>query len=400
MQLSKRAKILKPSPTLALAAKAKELLDRGQDVVSLTVGEPDWDTFPRIADAGKRAIDQGFTKYTQAAGTPELRRAIAEKTNQQLGTKYEAHQVVVGAGAKFVLFAALQLLLDEGDEVVIPAPYWVSYPMMAELSGANVKSFKCRPENNFQPTAAEISSVVTAKTKVLILCSPSNPTGMIIEPEELKKIAALVKKNPQICVITDDIYNSLCFNKEGFAPHILQVAPDLVDQVLVVNGASKTYAMTGWRAGWGLGPANLMKALADYISQSTSNICSISQAATLVAIKECDADVWHSRQELKKKLDWCLDKMTDLKLLKALRPQGAFYIWLDVRAVFGKKIEGKMVSSSKEVSEILLDKYLLATVPGEEFGYEGYLRLSYAASYQQLEKAIYRLHQFGNSVQS
>lgn len=392
--LSKRAKILKPSPTLAMAARARELESKGHDVVSLTVGEPDWPTFKVANQAATKAISDGFTKYTAAAGIIELREEIAKNCSQNLGIKYFSNEVVVGAGAKFILYAAMQMLLNEGDEVLIPAPYWVSYPAMVELAGAVPKVISCGKEQNFKLTAEALQKNISAKTKAIILCSPSNPTGMMYSSEELYQIAQVLKANPNIFILSDDIYDHLVFGPEGRAPHILDVAPELRDRVLIVNGASKTYAMTGWRVGWGVGPMELMKAMADFCSQSTSNVTSISQKAVLGALKDGASELAEAVQKLKNKKEFFQKQLAELKLIKMFDPQGAFYFWVSIENCFGKKIDGLVLQNSKQVADVLLDKYFVATVPGIEFGTEGYLRLSFAASDESLVKAIQRFKEF------
>lgn len=394
--LSQRAKTLKPSPTLAMSQKAKELQASGCDVVNLTVGEPDWPTFSKISQVGIEAIQSGFTKYTAAAGTVELRQEIANDTNRWIGTNYKASDCVVGAGAKYVIYAALQMLVNPGDEVIIPAPYWVSYPAMVDLAGGKNVFISTSLETRFKLTVQDLERAITPKSKVLILCSPSNPTGIEYTKTELSALAAVIAKHPQLMVISDDIYNRLTFSGSDVAPHILQVAPELKKQMFVVNGVSKTYSMTGWRLGWGLGPQELIPALSDYLSQTTSNVSSISQKAAQFALKNCDEDVMQAREQLKKRLQLITDGLRDVPGLKVIPPDGAFYIWADVNGWLNKtyKKTGTKISSSKVVAELLLEQTYLATVPGIEFGTEGFLRLSFAASEAQLKKAIDRLKQF------
>lgn len=398
MMLSKRAQSLKPSPTLLMAARAQELQAKGHDVISLTVGEPDWNTFDVAAEAGVLAIREGFTKYTPAAGIPVLKKAILADTEKWIGIKYEAKQVCVGTGAKFILFAALQMILNDGDEVLIPSPYWVSYPAMTELAGG--KSIVVPTEDKtFKVKPSDLDKYVTTKTKVLILCSPSNPTGMMYTKEELKALAEWLHKNPNIFVISDDIYNRLLYSNDGVAPHLLHVAPDLQSRTLIVNGASKSYAMTGWRVGWGLGPDQLMKAIADFMSQSTSNVTSISQMAAAAALQKGEDELQETLQLLRKRKDLALANIQDnLKHFKAANPQGAFYLWVDVRSLFGKSSQGTAMANSKDVAEALLNQFFVATVPGIEFGTEGFLRLSLAVSEQQMFTAIERLKAFENSL--
>lgn len=399
MILSKRAQSLKPSPTLLMAARAQELQAKGHDVISLTVGEPDWNTVEVAAEAGVLAIREGFTKYTPAAGIPALKKAIVADTEKWLGAKYEPKQVCVGTGAKFILFSALQMLINNDDEVLIPSPYWVSYPAMTELAGGKSIIVPTEEKNNFKVTPAELEKFVSSKTRALILCSPSNPTGMIYSREELTAIAEWLKKYPNIFVISDDIYNRLLFSNEGVAPHLLHVAPDLQSRILVVNGASKSYAMTGWRVGWGLGPDALMKSMADFMSQSTSNVTSVSQMAALAALQKGEGELQETLLLLRKRRDLALKALQgNLKHIKSHVPQGAFYLWVDVKSLFGKTSHETKIRDSKDVAEILLNHYYVATVPGIEFGTEGYLRLSLAVSEQQMHSAITRLKDFESAL--
>lgn len=399
MILSKRAQSLKPSPTLLMAARAQELQAKGHDVISLTVGEPDWNTFEVAAEAGVLAIREGFTKYTPAAGIPALKKAIVADTEKWIGLKYDPKQVCVGTGAKFILFSALQMLINPEDEVLIPSPYWVSYPAMTELAGGRSVIVPTQEKNQFKVTPAELDRQVSKKTRALILCSPSNPTGMIYSKEELTAIAEWLRAHPDIFVISDDIYNRLVFSGEGVAPHLLHVAPDMQSRVLIVNGASKSYAMTGWRVGWGLGPDSLMKALADFMSQSTSNVTSVSQMAALAALQKGEAELQETLVLLRQRRDLALKELQGkLKHMKSFVPQGAFYLWVDVKSLFGKTAAGTKMQNSKDVAEVLLNQYYVATVPGIEFGSEGYLRLSLAVSEKQMLAAIERLKQFENSL--
>ena len=400
IKLTERALLLKPSPTLAMANKARELKAQGNDVVSLTVGEPDWPTVKVACDAAIEAIHKDQTKYTAAAGIPELRTAIAQQVSAEIGIPYSSSQVIVASGAKFVIYALLQMLVDKGDEVIIPSPYWVSYPSMTELAGAKAKIIHCGIEDHFKLSAEKLEKAITKSTKVLILCSPSNPTGILYSKAELKSLAKVIAKHPHLTVISDDIYNKLVFSELGekMAPQILNVAPELKDQIVIVNGASKTYSMTGWRVGWAVGPEKLMKVTADLLSQSTSNVTSISQYATLAAIEKGAPELEIILKNLEAKKNKFLKMFTNLKMIKVIPPDGAFYFWSQVEKCFGKKIDFKNqsfeIKNSKDVSDVWLEKYHLAVVPGIEFGSEGYVRMSIAASDADLQKAYDRLVQF------
>ncbi len=391
MKLSKLATSMKPSPTLFLVAKAKELSSQGHDVISLSVGEPDWPTFSAPSKAGLAAIESGFSKYTAAAGIPELRKAIVKQIKQDLNIDYSEAEVTVATGAKFIIFAALQMLCDAGDEVVFQSPYWVSYPVMTEMAGAKPVVVDCHLNSDFKMKAADLKKTLTNKTKVIILCSPSNPTGLFYTRDELNEIAKVLREYPQVTILSDDIYNRLVLDpQQGIAPHILQVAPDLKERTLIINGVSKSYAMTGWRIGWAVGPKPLVQAMADYQSQTTSSACSISQKAACAAIENSEVDVKKSVQMLIERKKSALEKIKTLPLVSAIEPQGAFYLWLDIRKTFGKSYEGEVIKDSKTLCGIFLEKFFVAAVPGVEFGAEGFMRLSFAIETPRMLEALSR----------
>lgn len=389
--LSKKALSLKPSPTLQLVARARELSQQGHDVISLSVGEPDWPTFAAPTEMGIKAIRDGFSKYTAANGIPELREAIVKQIKKEHGFDYSATQVTVGSGAKFVLFAAFQMLCDEQDEVIIPAPYWVSYPVMVELAQGVPHTIECGAAENFKITPEKLEKAITPKTKAFVFSSPSNPTGLAYTKEELTALAEVFRKYPRIVIISDDIYNHLMLNGTKLAPHILEVAPDLKPRTLIVNGVSKSYAMTGWRIGWAVGPTDLIKAMADYQSQSTSSACSFSQKAALEAINSCDKDIELANEKLHSRLSSAMSAFEKVPYVKVHKPDGAFYIWLEVSKTFGKTYEDLTIKSSRDFAAILLDKYFVATVPGVEFGIDGYIRLSFAIETPRMVEAINRM---------
>lgn len=391
--LSQRAANLKTSPTLALVAKAKELQAKGHDVISLTVGEPDWPTFPAAAEAGIDAIRSGFTKYTAASGTIELRKAIAAKLKQELGAEYGPSDVVVGPGAKFVIFSALQMLCDAGDEVILNTPYWVSYPTMIELAAGVPKIVECGEAENFKITAKQLDAAITPKTKAFLFCSPSNPTGLMYTAAELTALAEVLRKHPRVVILSDDIYNSLVFDGSGLAPHLLKVAPDLKDRLVTINGGSKAYSMTGWRIGWAAGPTALIRAMGDYQSQATGAPSSIAQAAALVALQKCDEDVKKTAALLVRRRQSAMAAMETVPGMKTAMPDGAFYLWVNLKPLLGKTHEGVKVASDKEFCDILLNQYFVATVPGVECGSPGYMRLSFATSEEKMAAAAGRMRE-------
>lgn len=394
IHLSKRAQNLKTSPTLFLVAKAKELAAQGHDVISLTVGEPDWPTFKIPSAAGIEAIEKGITKYTAANGTLELRQTIAEKIKAELGQTYSAKEITVASGAKYIIFAALQMLCSAGDEVIIGTPYWVSYPTMVELADGLPHIIQCGELDHFKVTPEKLEKAINAKTKAFLFCSPSNPTGLQYSTEELQALAEVFRKHPQVVIISDDMYNRLVFDGTKVAPHILQVAPDLKNRTLVVNGGSKAYSMTGWRIGWAAGPEKLITAMADYQSQSTGSPSSISQHAAMAGIKHCEPDIAEVVKKLIVRKDAGLAELRSISSFNVSEPEGAFYFWVGIQACLGKTFQGQLIRTSKDFCDILLEKFFVATVPGIECGVDGYMRLSFAVSEETMKRAIARMKDF------
>lgn len=394
MRLSNRASHLKSSPTLRLASRAKELSNQGHDVISLTVGEPDWATYSAASQAGHEAINKNLTKYTAANGTLSLRQSIAKKTKEDLGVVYEPQEVVVGSGTKFVLFSALQVLCSPGDEVIIQAPYWVSYPTMIELADAVPVIVKTDEKSNFKLKAHEFEKAITSKTKAFLFCSPCNPTGLHYTVEELKEFAEVFKKHPNIFILSDDIYNRLLLTGEKVAPHILHVAPELKNRVISFNGGSKAYSMTGWRIGWATGPKDIIQAIGDYESQSTGAPSSISQHALQAAIEKCEPDIEKTIQLLIQRKNVAIQAVSEIPNLKAFQPTGAFYLWVDVSHYSGKKFEGRVIEDDRQMADILLEKFYVGSVPGFESGIKGYLRLSFAVDEKKIKIAFERMKTF------
>ncbi len=392
--LSDKAKNIKASPTLALVAQAKELQAKGFDVISLTVGEPDWPTYEIPRKAGIQAIEQGFTKYTAASGIIELRQALAKKFTNETGVEYQANQVTVGPGAKFVIFSALQMICNPGDEVILNSPYWVSYPTMIELADGKPVIVDCDAKSDFKITPDQLRRAITPKTKGFLFCSPSNPTGLMYSKSELKELAKVFLENPQIVILSDDMYNRLVFDGSKVAPHILHVEPSLADRTVVINGGSKAYSMTGWRIGWAAGPKNLIQAMGDYQSQTTGCPSSIAQKAALAAVQNCEPQVTESVELLKRRRTLCLDLLKEIPLLKVNPPDGAIYLWVDVSAARGKKFQGREIKDDRDISDILLNKFWVATVPGFESGTPGYMRLSFAVEEKRFAEAAQRMKKF------
>ncbi len=394
MKLAKRTGLMKASPILALAAKANEMKAQGKDVVSLTVGEPDWAIADHIKNAAIASINANKSKYTPSNGIVELRKAIALQTSEQMRVKYEISEVTVTSGAKMILFAALQAICEPGEEVILIAPYWASYTTMIELAEAKFKEVICGADSNFKILPAQLEKAINANTKAIIFNSPSNPTGMVYTAKELEALAAVLRKHPNVIILSDDIYNRLMFSGEPVAPHILHVAPDLKDRTLIMSGASKSFAMTGWRIGWACGPKALIDAMTAYQSQSVSCANATAQWASLEAVENGNSTVQKSVQNLKERCDFWMNELKQIPNTKAHRPDGAFYIWFEVEKYLGKKYHGKEMKSSSDMSLALLEDYLVAVVPGIEFGLEGYFRFSFAIENSKAKEACSRLAKF------
>lgn len=393
MKLSERASKLKPSPTLKLAATAKEMSAKGLDVIALSVGEPDWDTLSVAKAAGIKAIEGGQTKYTPSAGLPELRKAIAQITSEQTKVPYTPEEVTVSTGGKFVIFSALQSLIGRDDEVIIPSPYWVSYPTMVELAEGKPVIVDAGENENFKLTPDLLEKAITPKTKLLILNSPSNPTGLMYSNDELKALADVLSKHKNVYIMSDDIYNRLTFT-QSCAPNLVEVAPDLKSRIMIVNGAAKSFSMTGWRVGWALGDKTWIAAMSNYQSQSVSCAPSISQIATIAALLHGEEELKASVVKLKDRCDFAVNALNEVPGLQAVRPDGAFYVWTKISDLFGKSYKGQKIQTSSDFSALLLEHKHVVCVPGIEFGTEGYLRISYAIEEKRMLEAVNRMKSF------
>ena len=396
LHLSSRVYGLKPSPTLELVAEAKRIAAQGHKVISLSVGEPDWPTFSKAKAEGQRAIEEDFTRYTPAAGIEILRKQIAEQATKDFHLPYTMENVVVGNGAKSILFSLLQVLCDRGDEVLIPSPYWTSYPDMVKLTGARTQLIHSGYAEQFKLKPEQLCKAITKKSKVLLLNSPNNPTGKIYHSEELKALAQVLKKHPSLWIITDDIYHRLLLSNQfgSIAPHLLQVAPELKSRIVAVSGVSKSYAMTGWRIGWAIGEPKLIKVLANYQSQVAGSCNSIAQRASLKALQEGEYELKSRCKDLQKRCQLFLSLLQSIPSLKALPPEGAFYVWVDVSALWGRKYKEHKLSSALDIAEGLLKEHHLITVPGNHFGNKDFLRLSFVVDEKKLNVASERLRTF------
>lgn len=388
LSLSDRIQQVKPSATLAVAAKAAELKAAGKDIIGLGTGEPDFDTPAHIKEAAKKAIDAGKTKYTPVDGIPDLKKAIIAKFQNENGLNYAANEILVSVGAKQCIFNLLQATINPGDEVLVPAPYWVSYPDMAKLAGGVPVIIETTIDSNFKITADQLEKAITAKTKAIFLNSPSNPTGVAYTKAELAALGEVLKKHPHIIIISDDIYEHIWWADEPFA-NILMACPELKDQTVVVNGVSKAFAMTGWRIGYAAGPANIIGAMKKTQGQSTSNPCSISQFAALEALSndesmKCVADM---KVAFKQRHDWLCNALNELPGFKCLPANGTFYSFPDVSEAMAKL----GLETDVDFASHVLDKAGVAIVPGSAFGAPGCIRFSYATSMEVLEDAVSRI---------
>lgn len=387
IKTSDRVQRVKPSPTLAVTALANQLRAQGRDVIGLAAGEPDFDTPDHIKAAAIKAIQDGFTKYTAVDGTAGLKQAIINKFESDNGLAYNPDQILVSVGGKQVIYNMFQALLNAGDEVIIPAPYWVSYPDMVKLADAEPVIVNGDIEQSFKITAEQLEAAITDKTKLFILNSPSNPSGKAYTRDELHALARVLLKHPQIVILTDDIYEHIVWTDEGFN-NILNVCSELKDRTVVLNGVSKAYSMTGWRIGYGAGPTELIKAMKKVQSQSTSNPCSIAQVAAEAALNGDQSFLKTMCDTFKERHDYVLHRLNTMDGVECLASDGTFYSFPSFHAVIAR-MDG--IENDIQLAEYLLEKAEVAVVPGSAFGSDGHLRLSYATDMESLEKALSRI---------
>jgi len=397
MGIAKRAQSIQPSPTLAMAAKAKAMKAQGIDVVDFGVGEPDFDTPENVKQAGIRAIQLGFTKYTPAGGTDELKDAIVEKLKKDNGLQYERSQIIVSCGAKHSLYNIAEALFDPGDEVIIPSPYWVSYPDQVLLNDATPVIVETTEEEGFKMSAQKLAKAITSKTKALMLNSPSNPTGLAYDKKTLEDIATLAVQK-SIYVISDEIYEKLIY--DGFThTSIASLGQEIKNRTIVVNGVSKSHAMTGWRIGYAAGPKDVITAMTNIQSQSTSNPTSISQKAAVEALRGSQEFIRAMNAEFAARRTYMVDRLNRIKGFSCLMPVGAFYAFPRVSVLFGKNLNGKVIKNSADFAALLLDEAKVALVSGDAFGADAYIRLSYATSMEIIEKGLDRIEKISAMLQ-
>ena len=391
--ISDSLKRIKPSPTIAVTQKAKELKAAGKDVIGLGAGEPDFDTPDNIKKAAIDAIQSGDTKYTAVDGTKDLKEAIVKKFKRENNLNYTIDQITVGAGGKHVIYNLMMATLNKGDEVIIPAPYWVSYPDIVLLAGANPIVIECSEEQGFKLSAKDLEAKITNNTKWLILNSPSNPTGACYSELEIKNLSQVLKRNPHVNILSDDIYEHITYDDFKFFT-IAQI-PEIKNKVITMNGVSKSYAMTGWRIGYAAGDKDIIKGIAKIQSQSTTNPSSISQAAAVEALNGKQDFIPVRAKAFQERRDFVVNSLNAIEGISCLKPEGAFYVFPNCKDLIGKKDKsGKKITNDTEFVQSLLENNDVAVVQGSAFGLEGFFRISYATSMEKLEIAMKRIKSF------
>ncbi len=392
MELSQKAMGISASPTLAIDSKYKEMKAEGIDVIGFGCGEPDFDTPQNIKDAAIKAIVDGQTKYTPASGTLALKKAICAKLLRDNGLTYTPDCIVVSNGAKHALLNAFNAVINPGDEVIVPAPYWVSYTEMIKMADGTPVIIQTKEEDKFKITAKELEDAITPKTKAIVLNSPSNPTGMVYSKEELKEIADVIVKH-DLYVIADEIYEKLIY---GDYKHysIASFNEEIKKRTIIINGVSKSYAMTGWRIGFSAATPKITKVMANMQSHAASNPSSVSQVAALEAYQGDQSAVEEMRKKFEQRREFMVNRINSIKGVSCTMPDGAFYVMMNIKELIGKEIQGKVIKNSEDFCSLLLEKSLVALVPGSGFGAEGYVRWSYATSTENIKKGLDRLEQF------
>lgn len=395
MDLSQNALQITPSMTLEITAKAKQLKAQGIDVIDFGVGEPDFDTPDYIKEAAIDAIKKGYTKYTPSSGISELKKAVCDKLLKDNGLKYQPDQIVISNGAKHSIYNALCAILNPGDEVIIPVPYWLSYPEMVRLAYGKPVFVKTKAENDFKITAEELKNAITSKTKALILNTPNNPTGSVYTKEELEELVKIIEE-ANIFVISDEIYEKLIY--EGSHISIASLNEKIKELTILVNGMSKAYAMTGWRIGYTASSLEVAKVMSNIQSHTTSNPNSIAQYASVAALSGDETVIRKMAEEFNKRRIYMVEKINKIKGLKSNKPQGAFYVMVNIDEYIGKEIKGKIIRGSIDFANALIEGANVAVVPALPFGMDNYIRISYATSIENIEKGLNRIEEFLNKA--
>ncbi|HEY4540346.1 MAG TPA: pyridoxal phosphate-dependent aminotransferase [Faecalibacter sp.] len=388
MQLSKRLQNLKPSATIAMSAKARELKAQGLDIISLSIGEPDFNTPDFIKDAAKKALDENYTAYTPIAGYPELKEAIVKKFKRDNQIDYTANQIVVSTGAKQSIYNVLQAIVDDGDEVIIPTPYWVSYSDIVELSGGTPKFVEATLENDFKITPAQLEAAITDKTKAIIYSSPCNPSGSVYTKEELQGLATVLAKHPNVIIISDEIYEHIVYGEKNVS---IASFPEVYNQTVTVNGLAKAFAMTGWRIGFIGAPAWLAKACETLQGQVTSGTNAIAQRAAITALEADPSSVKYMIDAFAERRELMIGWAKEIPGFKVNEPKGAFYLFPDVSETFGKTYNGVTINNADDLAMYILEHAQVAIVSGSAFGSKECIRISYAASVEELQEAMARI---------
>ena len=395
--ISNNLKRIKPSPTIAVTTKAREMRASGKDVIGLGAGEPDFDTPDNIKNAAIKAIKDGDTKYTTVDGTNLLKQAIVNKFKRENNLTYSIDQITVGAGGKHVIYNLMMATLNKGDEVIIPAPYWVSYPDIVLLAGASPVVIECSEEQGFKLSAKDLESKINNNTKWLILNSPSNPTGACYSEQEIKNLSHVLKRNPHVNILSDDIYEHIIY--DGFKFFTIAQIPEIKNKVVTMNGVSKSYSMTGWRIGYAAGDKEVIKAIAKIQSQSTTNPSSISQAAAVEALNGKQDFISVRAKAFQERRDFVVNSLNAIEGISCIKPDGAFYVFPSCKGLIGKKDKnGKKINSDSDFVESLLESNGVAVVQGSAFGLEGFFRISYATSMDKLKDAMERIKNFCESL--
>ncbi|ADQ14823.1 pyridoxal phosphate-dependent aminotransferase [Halanaerobium hydrogeniformans] len=386
------------SKTIAVSSKANKLIEKGEDIISFGAGEPDFPTPDFIKSAAVKAMDEGYTGYTSASGLPKLKKAVVDKFASDYDFQYSTEEVIICNGGKQVLFNGLKAILNEGDEVLIPKPYWVSYPEMIKLAGGRAVFVETKFENKYKLTAEELKNSITENTKAIILNSPSNPDGHFYSQKELEVLIDILR-DEDIFIISDEIYDKLLYDREKFTS-IIELCPELKERILIVNGMSKTYSMTGWRVGFGYANKKWINNMAKIQSHTTSNVNTIAQYASAEALtnKDLDKIVNERRKIYEKRRDMLAELLDEIPFIKAIKPAGAFYFFIDISELLNKEIKGEKINDSLSFSDLLLKNGNVAVVPGIAFGMDNFIRLSFALSEEKIEEGLLRIKKFVNAL--